>query len=236
MQDFIDAVAEVDAGYITDDMVSVTCVHHTTQQAVSAYTSAPPCWPSSLSVPPRHHLELPLPTTALPFCKQHTTAPQPGGASPSPHPHTHVISPPHTHTQVRDKRGMQAAIMRRLEVEEWDKERMRHFYYGLYGMGPWYWDMEERLHNPFFIGARGWNGPPESWIGENQVCGGCIGLQGLRSVALSALGRREGGGTCAGVLKQSEGRSRSNESWSGSHVCVRRDGGAAGLSITVHTW
>lgn len=60
--------------------------------------------------------------------------------------------------------------MRRLEVEEWDKERMRHFYYGLYGMGPWYWDMEERLHNPFFIGARGWNGPPESWIGENQVC------------------------------------------------------------------
>jgi hypothetical protein len=64
---------------------------------------------------------------------------------------------------------MQAAIMRRLEVEEWDKERMRHFYYGLYGMGPWYWDMEERLHNPFFIGARGWNGPPESWIGENQV-------------------------------------------------------------------
>jgi hypothetical protein len=59
--------------------------------------------------------------------------------------------------------------MRRLEIEEWDKERMRHFYYGLYGMGPWYWDMEERLHNPFFIGARGWNGPPESWIGENQV-------------------------------------------------------------------
>lgn len=59
--------------------------------------------------------------------------------------------------------------MRRLEVEEWDKQRMRHFYYGLYGMGPWYWDMEERLHNPFFIGARGWNGPPESWIGENQA-------------------------------------------------------------------
>jgi hypothetical protein len=56
-----------------------------------------------------------------------------------------------------------------LEVEEWDKERMRHFYYGLYGLGPWYWDMEERLHNPFFIGARGWNGPPESWINENQV-------------------------------------------------------------------
>jgi hypothetical protein len=78
-------------------------------------------------------------------------------------------SPATRSPQVRDKRGLQAAIMRRLEVEEWDKERMRHFYYGLYGMGPWYWDMEERLHNPFFIGARGWNGPPESWIGENQV-------------------------------------------------------------------
>lgn len=75
-----------------------------------------------------------------------------------------------TDDMVRERRGLQAAILRRLEVEEWDKERMRHFYYGLYGMGPWYWDMEERLHNPFFIGARGWNGPPESWIGENQVC------------------------------------------------------------------
>jgi len=85
--------------------------------------------------------------------------------------------------QVRDKRGLQAAILRRLEVEEWDKERMRHFYYGLYGMGPWYWDMEERLHNPFFIGARGWNGPPESWIGENQVCMGPC----LARVAESAL-------------------------------------------------
>lgn len=74
-----------------------------------------------------------------------------------------------TDDMVRERRGLQAAIMRRLEVEEWDKERMRHFYYGLYGLGPWYWDMEERLHNPFFIGARGWNGPPESWINENQV-------------------------------------------------------------------
>eukprot|EP00775_Hariotina_reticulata_P012941 gene12941-13069_t len=74
-----------------------------------------------------------------------------------------------TDEMVRERRGLQAAIMRRLEVEEWDKERMRHFYYGLYGLGPWYWDMEERLHNPFFIGARGWNGPPESWINENKI-------------------------------------------------------------------
>lgn len=74
-----------------------------------------------------------------------------------------------TDEMVRERRGLQASILRRLEVEEWDKERMRHFYYGLYGLGPWYWDMEERLHNPFFIGARGWNGSPESWINENQV-------------------------------------------------------------------
>jgi hypothetical protein len=36
-------------------------------------------------------------------------------------------------------------------------------------MGPWYWDMEERLHNPFFIGARAWNGPIEGWVGKNRV-------------------------------------------------------------------
>lgn len=68
-----------------------------------------------------------------------------------------------------EKRAYQAAILRRLEVEEWDKERMRHYYYGLYGLGPWYWDMEERLHNPFFIGSRGWNMPIEAWVGRNKI-------------------------------------------------------------------
>jgi hypothetical protein len=29
--------------------------------------------------------------------------------------------------------------------------------------------MEERLHNPYFIGARAWNGPIENWVGENKV-------------------------------------------------------------------
>lgn len=70
---------------------------------------------------------------------------------------------------VREKRKLSAVMLRRMEVEEWDKERMRHFYYGLYGMGPWYWEMEERLHNPYFTGARAWNGPIESWVGENKV-------------------------------------------------------------------
>ncbi|GFH23031.1 uncharacterized protein HaLaN_20579 [Haematococcus lacustris] len=60
-------------------------------------------------------------------------------------------------------------MLRRLEVEEWDKERMKHFYYGSYGLGPWYFDMEERLHNPFFIGARAWNGPIEGWVNKNRV-------------------------------------------------------------------
>lgn len=36
-----------------------------------------------------------------------------------------------------EKRQLSAILLRRLEVEEWDKERMRHFYYGLYGLGPW---------------------------------------------------------------------------------------------------
>lgn len=29
-----------------------------------------------------------------------------------------------------EKRRITAAMLRRLEVEEWDKERMKHFYYG----------------------------------------------------------------------------------------------------------
>ena len=74
-----------------------------------------------------------------------------------------------TDDMVEEKRKLAAVMLRRMEVEEWDKQRMKHFYYGLYGLGPWYWDMEERLHNPFFVGARGWNGPPESWVNENQV-------------------------------------------------------------------
>jgi hypothetical protein len=37
----------------------------------------------------------------------------------------------------REKRKLTATILRRMEVEEWDKERMRHFYYGQYGLGSW---------------------------------------------------------------------------------------------------
>jgi hypothetical protein len=90
---------------------------------------------------------------------------------------------------VREKRKLAAVMLRRMEVEEWDKERMRHFYYGLYGLGPWYWDMEERLHNPFFTGARGWNGPIEGWVGENQVFRGDIDAAAVdfKAAALGAI-------------------------------------------------
>eukprot|EP00955_Chlamydomonas_euryale_P108717 365869-Chlamydomonas_euryale.AAC.11 len=69
---------------------------------------------------------------------------------------------------------MTAAMLRRLEVEDWDKERMRHFYYGSYGLGPWYLDMEERLHNPYFMGARAWNGPIEGWVGTSKAYGDSV--------------------------------------------------------------
>ncbi|KAI8471005.1 MAG: hypothetical protein J3K34DRAFT_385002 [Monoraphidium minutum] len=95
---------------------------------------------------------------------------------------------------VREKRKLAAVMLRRMEVEEWDKERMRHFYYGLYGMGPWYWDMEERLHNPFFTGARGWNGPIEGWVGENQTFGRDVAAADVdfREAALDAIGAARG--------------------------------------------
>jgi hypothetical protein len=99
--------------------------------------------------------------------------------------------------------------MRRLEVDEWDKERMRHFYYGLYGMGPWYWDMEERLHNPFFIGARGWNGPPESWIGENQVNLEWLGV-GSVTEKVHPCGCKWGGGSDGA---QKRGRDGGGKRW-----------------------
>jgi hypothetical protein len=97
---------------------------------------------------------------------------------------------------VKEKRRLAAVMLRRMEVEEWDKERMRHFYYGLYGMGPWYWDMEERLHNPFFTGARGWNGPIESWVGENRTYGGDAAAEDVdfRELALEAIGKARGRG------------------------------------------
>ena len=89
---------------------------------------------------------------------------------------------------------MSAAMLRRLEIEDWDKERMRHFYYGSYGLGPWYFDMEERLHNPYFIGARAWNGPIEGWVGKNKKFDDDIPESNVNwsSAALDAIEKRRG--------------------------------------------
>ena len=100
---------------------------------------------------------------------------------------------------VAEKRRLSAVMLRRLEVEEWDKERMRHFYYGSYGLGPWYFDMEERLHNPYFIGARAWNGPIEGWVGKNKKFADDIPESHVSwsSAALDAIGASPGGGSPA---------------------------------------
>eukprot|EP00877_Chromochloris_zofingiensis_P001037 jgi/Chrzof1/10934/Cz05g17220.t1 len=110
---------------------------------------------------------------------------------------------------VREKRKLSAVMLRRMEVEEWDKERMRHFYYGLYGMGPWYWEMEERLHNPYFTGARAWNGPIESWVGENKTFDkdAAPGDVDFRDVALDAINQARGrplSKRAANTLRQQE--------------------------------
>jgi hypothetical protein len=111
---------------------------------------------------------------------------------------------------VREKRKLAAVMLRRMEVEEWDKERMRHFYYGLYGMGPWYWDMEERLHNPFFVGARGWQGPIEGWVGENQTFMRDVDPKDVdfRELALDAIGASRGRAVAADVRAAAAARER----------------------------
>jgi hypothetical protein len=54
---------------------------------------------------------------------------------------------------------MTAAQLRRLEVEEWHKQRMKNFYVASYGGLRWNELMEQALHNPLFIESRGWTDP-----------------------------------------------------------------------------
>ena len=54
---------------------------------------------------------------------------------------------------------MTAAQLRRLEVEEWDKQRMKNFYLASFGGLRWFDQMEQALHNPLFIESRGWTDP-----------------------------------------------------------------------------
>lgn len=68
-----------------------------------------------------------------------------------------------------EKRLMTAAMLRELEVEEYHKQRMKHFYYGAYGLGPWYTEMASKLKNPYFRFTRGWRRSPENWVGKNKA-------------------------------------------------------------------
>ncbi|KAG2453390.1 hypothetical protein HYH02_001614 [Chlamydomonas schloesseri] len=69
----------------------------------------------------------------------------------------------------QEKRLMTAAQLRRLEVEEWDKQRMKNFYLASFGGLRWFDQMEQALHNPLFIESRGWTDPVQNWVGKNRT-------------------------------------------------------------------
>ncbi|GIL84456.1 hypothetical protein Vretimale_19014 [Volvox reticuliferus] len=69
----------------------------------------------------------------------------------------------------QEKRRMTAAQLRRMEVEEWDKQRMKNFYLASFGGLRWFDQMEAALHNPMFIESRGWTDPVQNWVGENRT-------------------------------------------------------------------
>ncbi|EFJ39523.1 hypothetical protein VOLCADRAFT_108604 [Volvox carteri f. nagariensis] len=69
----------------------------------------------------------------------------------------------------QEKRRMTAAQLRRMEVEEWDKQRMKNFYLASFGGLRWFDQMEAALHNPLFIESRGWTDPVQNWVGENRT-------------------------------------------------------------------
>lgn len=92
----------------------------------------------------------------------------------------------------REKLLMSAAIQRRWEVDEWDKMRMRNYYYGLHGLGNEYFNIEDALCNPYFVQARGWNAPAMNWIGENRIYPGDIKPEDVdpRELALTLIEQR----------------------------------------------
>ncbi|GFR44036.1 hypothetical protein Agub_g5193 [Astrephomene gubernaculifera] len=92
-----------------------------------------------------------------------------------------------------EKRLMTAAQLRRLEVEEWDKQRMKNFYLSSFGGLKWFADMEQQLHNPLFIESRGWTDPVENWVGRNRTYPGDLpsGQYMSGDVAQAALQLKE---------------------------------------------
>ncbi|GLC46284.1 hypothetical protein PLESTB_000994800 [Pleodorina starrii] len=130
----------------------------------------------------------------------------------------------------QEKRRMSAAQMRRLEVEEWDKQRMKNFYLASFGGLRWFDQVEAALHNPMFIESRGWTDPVQNWVGENRtyeedLAGGKyvsdVGELALR-LKESELGRRlsdreraamlsRGAGLAGGVGLAGEGSSKGTD-------------------------
>ncbi|KXZ51280.1 hypothetical protein GPECTOR_13g767 [Gonium pectorale] len=108
----------------------------------------------------------------------------------------------------QEKRLMTAAQLRRLEIEEWDKQRMKNFYLASYGGLRWFDNMEQALHNPLFIESRGWTDPVENWVGRNRTYArdlpqdqlmADVGLAALR-LKEAELGRRLSAAERAAVL------------------------------------
>ncbi|MEW5299426.1 MAG: hypothetical protein WDW36_002444 [Sanguina aurantia] len=68
-----------------------------------------------------------------------------------------------------EKRLLSATILRRLEIEDWDKQRMKYYYISTNGGGKWNAKMEQALHDPMFITTRSWTDPVENWVGDNRI-------------------------------------------------------------------
>lgn len=101
---------------------------------------------------------------------------------------------------------MTAAALRRLEIEEWDKQRMKNFYLASYGGLRWFDAMEQALHSPMLITSRGWTDPIPNWVGENQAYGRDMGRSKVRwrggdggvEVVVTGGGADGRAGACAG--------------------------------------
>lgn len=52
--------------------------------------------------------------------------------------------------------------------------------------------MEERLHNPFFISARGWSDPIENWVNKNRIYAKDLPVADLDEAALQSLEAAQG--------------------------------------------
>ncbi|KAG2438744.1 hypothetical protein HXX76_005289 [Chlamydomonas incerta] len=123
-----------------------------------------------------------------------------------------------------EKRLMTAAQLRRLEVEEWDKQRMKNFYLASYGGLRWFDQMEQALHNPMFIESRGWTDPVQNWVGQNRTYMG----------DLPAGQYMAGVGNAAIRIKEAELKRKLTDA-ERAHILARGGAVAGGLLPEKHT-